>query len=53
MSLVPDLHVMDAMQVAADSELKRFPVKSREGLVIARERLERACSQSCRWQTRV
>ena len=37
-----DLHVMDAMQVAVDSALKRLPVKSEEGLTIARERLERA-----------
>jgi glutathione S-transferase len=37
-----DLHVMDAMQVAADIALNRGPVKSEEGLVLARERLERA-----------
>ena len=37
-----DLHVMDAMQVAMDSALKRVPIKSEEGLAIARERLERA-----------
>ena len=37
-----DLHVMEAMQVAVDSALKRVPVKSEEGLVLARERLERA-----------
>ena len=53
MSRVPALHVIGPMQVAVDSALKRFPVKSGEGLVIARERLERAYSQSCRWQTRV
>jgi glutathione S-transferase len=33
---------MEAMQIAVDSALKRIPVKSKEGLVIARERLERA-----------
>lgn len=37
-----DLHVMDAMQVAVDSALKRIPVKSNEGLAMATERLERA-----------
>ena len=37
-----DLHVMDAMQIAVDSALGRFPVKPEEGLVIAAERLERA-----------
>src|ERR1700704_5749603 len=37
-----DLHVMEAMQVAVDSALKRVPTKSEEGLAIARERLERA-----------
>ena len=37
-----DLHVMDAMQIAVDSKLGKFPVKSEEGLAIARERLERA-----------
>lgn len=37
-----DLHVMDAMQVAVDAALKRIPVKSEEGLAIAKERLERA-----------
>jgi len=37
-----DLHVMEAMQIAVDSALKRVPVKSEEGLVLARERLERA-----------
>ncbi len=37
-----DLHVMDAMQIAVDSALKRIPVKSEEGLALARERLERA-----------
>lgn len=37
-----DLHVMDAMQVAVDSALGRVPVKSEEGLVIAKGRLERA-----------
>ena len=37
-----DLHVMEAMQVAVDSALKRIPVASEEGLVMAQERLERA-----------
>jgi glutathione S-transferase len=37
-----DLHVMDAMQIAVDSALGRFPVKSEEGLKIAKERLDRA-----------
>jgi glutathione S-transferase len=37
-----DLHVMEAMQVAVDSALKRVPTKSEDGLVLARERLERA-----------
>src|SRR5882757_1228 len=37
-----DLHVMDAIQVAVDSALKRIPVKSDEGLALARERLDRA-----------
>src|SRR5262249_47924601 len=37
-----DLHVMEAMQIAVDSALQRLPVKSEEGLVLARERLERA-----------
>jgi glutathione S-transferase len=37
-----DLHVMDAMQIAVDSALGRFPVTREEGLAIAGERLERA-----------
>lgn len=37
-----DLHVMDAMQIAVESALGRFPVRREEGLAIARERLERA-----------
>jgi glutathione S-transferase len=37
-----DLYVMDAMQIAVDSALKRIPVKSEDGLAIARQRLERA-----------
>lgn len=37
-----DLHVMDAMQVAVDSALNRLPVKSEQGVALARERLERA-----------
>jgi glutathione S-transferase len=37
-----DLHVMDAMQVAVASALQQVPVKSEAGLVIAKDRLERA-----------
>ncbi len=37
-----DLHVMDAMQVAVDSALKRLPMTSEDGLALAGERLERA-----------
>lgn len=37
-----DLHVMDALQIAVESALKRVPVKVEDGLAIARERLERA-----------
>lgn len=37
-----DLHVMEVMQIAVESSLKRVPVKSEEGLVLAKERLERA-----------
>lgn len=37
-----DLHVMDAMQIAVDSALKKIPLKSEEGLILAGERLERA-----------
>lgn len=37
-----DLHVMDAMQVAVAAKLGRLPMKSEDGLEIARERLERA-----------
>jgi glutathione S-transferase len=37
-----DLHVMDAMQVAVDSALGRVPMKSEEGLALARQRLEKA-----------
>lgn len=37
-----DLHVMDAMQVAVDSALGRAPVKSEDGLAIAKARLDRA-----------
>lgn len=37
-----DLHVMDAMQVAVDSALGRFPTTREEGRALARERLERA-----------
>ncbi|MBL8700700.1 MAG: glutathione S-transferase family protein [Alphaproteobacteria bacterium] len=37
-----DLHVMDAMQIAVESALKRLPMKTEEGLAIAAERLERA-----------
>lgn len=37
-----DLHVMDAMQVAVDSALKRFPMTREDGLTLAAERLQRA-----------
>ena len=37
-----DLHVMDAMQVAVNAKLGVVPMKSEEGLAIAKERLERA-----------
>lgn len=37
-----DLHVMEAVQFAVDSALQRIPVKREEGLVLAKERLERA-----------
>ena len=37
-----DLHVMEAMQVAVDSALKRVPIRSEDGLALATERLERA-----------
>lgn len=37
-----DLHVMDAMQVAVSSKLGRIPMKSEEGLTLARERLDPA-----------
>ncbi|ULQ47883.1 glutathione S-transferase family protein [Flagellatimonas centrodinii] len=37
-----DLHVMDAMQVAVDTALGRYPMQRDEGVAIARERLERA-----------
>lgn len=37
-----DLHVMDAMQVAIETALKRVPTPSDEGRRIASERLERA-----------
>ncbi len=37
-----DLHVMDAMQVAVNSALGVVPTRSEEGLLIARERLDRA-----------
>lgn len=37
-----DLHVMDAMQVAVSSKLGRIPMKSEEGLALARERLDPA-----------
>lgn len=36
-----DLHVMDAMQIAVDSALNKIPMKSEDGLALARERLER------------
>ena len=37
-----DLHVMDAMQLAVDCALNRAHLRPEEGLVLARERLERA-----------
>ncbi|MES1204100.1 MAG: glutathione S-transferase family protein [Pseudomonadota bacterium] len=37
-----DLHVMDAMQVAVNAKLGVVPMKSEDGLILARERLERA-----------
>ena len=37
-----DLHVMDSVQVAVNSALKRIPVTSQEGLSLAKERPERA-----------
>ena len=37
-----DLHVMEAMQVAVFSALKRLPMKPEDGLALASERLERA-----------
>jgi glutathione S-transferase len=37
-----DLHVMDAQQVAVAAKLGRIPMKSDEGLELAKERLERA-----------
>jgi glutathione S-transferase len=37
-----DLHVMEAMQIAVFAAIGRLPIKSEEGLAIAKERLERA-----------
>ena len=37
-----DLHLMDPVQLAVDSALKRVPMSREEGLALARERLERA-----------
>jgi glutathione S-transferase len=37
-----DLHVMDAMQIAVESALKRIPVPPAEGLALAAQRLERS-----------
>lgn len=37
-----DLHVMDAMQVAVSSKIGQIPMKSEDGLALAKERLERA-----------
>lgn len=37
-----DLHVMDAMQVAVDTALGRYPMQRDEGIAMARERLARA-----------
>jgi glutathione S-transferase len=39
-----DLYVMDAMQIAVSSALKRIPMKSDDGLAIAKARLELAYS---------
>lgn len=37
-----DLHVMDAMQVAVASKLKRLPMTAEDGLALAKERLDLA-----------
>lgn len=37
-----DLHVMDAMQIAVDTALGRYPMTREQGLLIASERLQRA-----------
>jgi glutathione S-transferase len=37
-----DLHIMDAMQVAVSSKLGRVPMKSEDGLALAKERLDMA-----------
>ena len=37
-----DLHVMDAMQVAVASKIGQVPMKSEDGLALARQRLDRA-----------
>jgi glutathione S-transferase len=37
-----DLHVMDPVQLAVDSALKRVPTTAEQGLALASERLERA-----------
>lgn len=37
-----DLHVMDAMQVAVSSKIGLIPMKSEEGLELAKKRLEKA-----------
>ena len=37
-----DLHVMDAMQVAVDTALGRYPMQRDEGIAMAGDRLERA-----------
>jgi glutathione S-transferase len=44
-----DLYVMDAMQVAVDSALKRIPMTPAEGLALAERRLERAYAWLDRW----
>ena len=37
-----DLHVMDAMQVAVAAKIGQVPMKSEDGLALARQRLDRA-----------
>jgi glutathione S-transferase len=37
-----DYHVMDAMQIAVESAIQRIPLKPEDGLMIAKEKVERA-----------